>query len=292
MPIRIDVALGDTVESSSATGTGSSSSIITDAERRTFSVDNDRLKDSLAVFMGKKPNDVFVRSPTPWNDLYETYNWPQTERNTIVRSVQVLEVRIESETIRQRIINSGSRPAPFPISFSRTVTNTVTSKWSNSQSISFGLKAEIKFGKVFQVGIGASIEWRNTWGSEETVTESVTVATGAGVSMILDPGECAVIDATFKSTEGIVRVEYESSLSGNVAMNYHPRYRGHHFFTSPTAAVMSRNDIANRHITTQTFGTKLHKEVILEVKDDETSETLRSFRSDLPLVADGPIILA
>lgn len=94
MTIQIDIRIQDSIENSVINGSGISSGIITDVERRSFNLEDAQLKRASGLLVGREPTDVFLRSPTPWNDLFITYNWQQTLRNTLVRTARFLGLNV------------------------------------------------------------------------------------------------------------------------------------------------------------------------------------------------------
>jgi len=92
--------LGITVQIKPAAGgngalvtvSGSVQHVITDQERACFGLDDAALKDAIEKYFGKGPEDAFLKGPTPWDDLYRTYQWPQVETVLVAQSAQLLEV--------------------------------------------------------------------------------------------------------------------------------------------------------------------------------------------------------
>ncbi|XP_063366361.1 spherulin-2A-like, partial [Cydia amplana] len=54
-----------------------------------FNITSSNLKAAVRAHAGGTPLDVFLKSPTPWGDLYKTYNWPEVKRNTKVKRVKI-----------------------------------------------------------------------------------------------------------------------------------------------------------------------------------------------------------
>jgi len=73
---EIQIQLGEHGTKSAVSASGSSSRVIIDAHRTTFGLDdNALLKKGVELYHGEWPTDAYLRSPTPWDDLYKTYNW-------------------------------------------------------------------------------------------------------------------------------------------------------------------------------------------------------------------------
>lgn len=91
---EIQIQLGEDGTKSAVSASGSSSRVIIDADRTTFGLDDNALNKGVELYHGEWPTDAYLRSPTPWDDLYKTYNWPQVE---VV--LKVIDIRITEFTI-------------------------------------------------------------------------------------------------------------------------------------------------------------------------------------------------
>src|SRR5947207_10532693 len=74
--ITVSIVAGADAAHSSVNATGSVQHVITDKEVTTFGIQDSPLKNAVGKYFGKNPNDAYLHSPTPWNDLYKTYGWP------------------------------------------------------------------------------------------------------------------------------------------------------------------------------------------------------------------------
>ena len=73
LTMNIEIHAGKDKASSSVKVTGTVQHVITDEERQSFKLEDAQLKDAVKKYFGKRPNDAFLHSPTPWDDLYKTY---------------------------------------------------------------------------------------------------------------------------------------------------------------------------------------------------------------------------
>lgn len=69
------------ITKSTATCSGSAHHAITPREQNAFGLDSDTVKNGVKKTMGKRPDDIYLTSPTPWNDLFKTYKWTQVTTN-------------------------------------------------------------------------------------------------------------------------------------------------------------------------------------------------------------------
>ncbi len=283
MSISVRIVAGNNLQDSSAMAQGSLVHVITDAERRTFRIGTDNeLRNAAGVVQRRTPNDAFVRSPTPWGDLFITYNWQQTETFLRPVSARILEISSEPTILAtQRFVNNSSVAATFEAGISQEVSNTSESNWSNSNTVSF--QQSIEYGISF-LGTGVTGEttlgYDRTWGVGGSESISVTVGSSSGVSVLLQPGEA--VRSILRATRGAmrIRVTYEANLRGNAALNYNPTHNGHHFWRQPIAPVINAAGSNNLVQITEDIriGYYSHGEVILE--DDHGNR--KSFENTSP----------
>lgn len=231
--INISVSAGTSKEASSVQASGSVQHIITDDERNTFGLQDADLKAAVNSYFGNTPNDAYLHSPTPWNDLYNTYGWPQVQTILQVVSAEILEVTSTPAVVAQNTFkNNSNLPGTFTVGVSTSVTDTVENNWSSTYT--FGVSQTIKYGISF-LGSGGggetSLSFEAAFGEGGSKSTSVTVGSEQSVSVVLQPGES--VDAVLTASKGTmkVRVTYKVSLTGNTAVNYNPTFKDHHFWS-------------------------------------------------------------
>ncbi|MBC7556561.1 MAG: follicular epithelium yolk protein subunit, partial [Chryseobacterium sp.] len=75
-------------------------------------------------YFGKAPNDAYLHSDTPWDDLYKSYNWPQIQVNLVVLSAIILEITSEPQIVNtQNFSNNSSVKGNFNVAISQQVSN-------------------------------------------------------------------------------------------------------------------------------------------------------------------------
>jgi post-segregation antitoxin (ccd killing protein) len=245
---NIKIVAGLDAKSSSVVATGYSSEVITDDERKKFGIEDSALKKAVDAYFGKKPKDAYVKSKTPWGDLYKKYSWTEVHRVTRVHSAKILEVSSEPSILAKKTFRNTSNVAgTFNASISQEMTNTTESNWSmeNSISVSQSFSYDVSF-----LGTGGGgetgFEYTHTWGQGGSESQSVTVGTAQGVSVYLEPGE--EVSSHLNVSKGTMKVEvvYEVYLTGTTAINYNPKYKGHHFWDLGIAGVMQSGGINNK----------------------------------------------
>ena len=226
--------------------------MITDSERQLFGITDAPLKNAVGRYFGKNPNDAYVRSPTPWNDLYKTYGWDQVTTVLTVTSATITGVTSQPSIVAQKsLINNSPYNANFNAAIQDSVTNTVDTTWS--QTFGFNFEQTFKY-EVGFLGTGGGGETKfgfsAQFGSGGSQSTAVQVGSSSSVGVQLGPNQA--VEAILTATRSVLkaRITYTASLTGLTAINYNPTYRDHHFWALPIDAIMRAGGLLNtRQIT-------------------------------------------
>ncbi|MGQ0604469.1 MAG: ETX/MTX2 family pore-forming toxin [Anaerolineales bacterium] len=285
MGISISIVAGQDKSASSVDASGSVQHVIEKKERTTFKLGDKQLKNAVKAYFGKSPSDAYLCSPTPWNDLYKRYRWPQVQVVLVVQSAEILGITSEPVIVKtQEFVNRSSRKATFTVSISESVNNTTSSNWSTGGTLSIGQK--FSYGVKF-LGADAkgetSLSYSRSWGVGGQESKSITVGSTSGLSVELGPGEAVL--AELSASRGVmkVRIRYNAYLSGSTALNYYPKYKGHHFFHLGISGVMSKGGISNSVISTEDIEVGYYSNSKIELKDKKTMALKASY-----MLADAP----
>jgi len=120
MGIDISIKAGSDAATSSVSASGSEQHIITDKERTTFGIQDEGLKDAVDKYFGKRPNDAYLHSPTPWDDLYKTYGWPEVQTVLVVQSATIREITSEPVIVATGLLPTAAAKKPLSMPAFRT----------------------------------------------------------------------------------------------------------------------------------------------------------------------------
>ncbi|XP_045507778.1 spherulin-2A-like [Colias croceus] len=251
---KIDIELSGTFEKNlNLAFSGQEIDVISDTERETFQLTDSNLKKGAELYFGQWPDDIFVKSPTPWGDLYRSYGWRQVSRTLVPKRGRVLSMTTQPQIVMQQIFeNNSSKPASFNVGISQAVQNTMSSSWSKSGDLTVGQEISYDFDIDFvNVGGKTSLEFSSSWGTNSEKSQTITVGSESHMELMLTPGQSVL--AELHATRGSlkVEVEYEASLSGSLAVNYNNLYRDHHFWALDVRTVMAKAGLNNALISKQ-----------------------------------------
>ncbi|XP_031634161.1 spherulin-2A-like [Contarinia nasturtii] len=265
--MEIEMNIGKTIAKSYVSGSGKQCNIITDVERRTFGLGDDQIKDALAGIKGKRPCDVFVRSPTPWNDLYARYGWDQVQRITTISDAKVLDISVVPVLVNESILeNNSSYRGDFGTDLSTTLRNSVSSNWNKSHGIS--VEQKITYGISFMVkGEGqTSFSYSHNWGHGGSESKTCSLGTSGNVKVSLGPGEKVIAQLVASRGRAKVEVDYHSYLTGGVALNYSRGHHGHHFWWEPIDSIMEQLDRENFHTSREIINIEMYSNLRVNLK--------------------------
>lgn len=278
MPIIVKIEAGATQAESRVSATGSVEHIITDKERTTFGIQDAALKTAVEKYFGKKPNDAYVRSPTPWGDLYKTYGWPEVQTVLDVKEARILGLTSQPVIIKKQTFkNNSSKEADFDVSIVDQVSQTTETNWSQTNTIEVSQKFTYQVGFLGTGGGGeTSFTYQHSWGQGGSEGTTVTVGSTQGVKVTLKPGES--VEARLTASRGVlkVRIVYISFLRGSTAVNYNPTYKDHHFWALPIAGVMSAGGLSNARDFTEDIDVGYYANAEIELVDLQ-GKTIRTF---------------
>ncbi len=251
----ITIVAGADMNSSSVEATGEVQEVITDDDRKTFNIEDSSLKSAVEKYFGKKPSDAYVKSNTPWGDLYTKYNWTQVQRVTKVHSAKILEITSTPSILSSKTLSNDSNvTATFNASISETVSNSTASNWSEEDSVSVSQEFSYDVSFLGSGGGGkTSFDYTHTWGQGGSEQLSIDVGSEEGISVTLKPGQSVVAELNASRGKMKIQIVYKVYLTGTVAVNYNPTYKGHHFWDLGISGVMQSGNISNEILVTETI---------------------------------------
>ncbi|XP_022833407.1 spherulin-2A-like isoform X2 [Spodoptera litura] len=274
--IEIDVTASDEAGQQNIIAIGTNEAIISDLEVQTFQLTDENLKNAVKNHFGVKPDDVFVKSPTPWGDLYVLNEWEQVSR--ILRPVEskVLSVDFKPFLVfSQSFNNTSTKPAVFKAHISQNVEDTVSSVWEKYCEIS--ASKDIKYGfdiKAMGVSGNAAFSYNSKWGESVLKFERVTVGSQTGLDIYLNAGQSVIADLV--ATRGIMKIQvnYVASLTGTVAVNYADTFKGHHFWSVDVNRVLQAGGLNRTVWSTELIEFAFYVKSRVDLRDVDTNETL------------------
>ena len=272
--LSVSIVAGLTKDTSSVTASGSVQHVITDKEVKSFGITDSALKNAVGKYFGQNPDDAYLHSATPWNDLYATYGWPQVQTTLRVVSATITSISSNPTIIAtQKFVNNSSIEGTFNVGISQNVTNTTETNWSQSNTIDVSQSISYEVSFLGSGGGGeTSMSYSYAWGQGGSQSESVTVGSSQGVSVDLKPGQAVNAQLTASKGAMNVRIVYEASLSGSTAINYGGKFKDHHFWCLDLPSVMAAAGISNNLTVTEDIQIAFYSNSQVEMTNPDGSK--------------------
>ncbi|XP_048000062.1 uncharacterized protein LOC125237130 [Leguminivora glycinivorella] len=99
--ITISIEPGPTEANTTIKYEGKDLKMLTDKDKTAFNLTQESIKRAVEVYANEKATDVFIKSPTPWGDIYKTYIWREVKREFKIKDIKVVNV-----THKERILSA------------------------------------------------------------------------------------------------------------------------------------------------------------------------------------------
>ncbi|CAB3256079.1 unnamed protein product [Arctia plantaginis] len=268
--IEVDVSKTGNV---TLTHSGIEVNVITDDDIRQFNLKDANLKAAVSKhYKSGKPKNVYLKSPTPWGDLYKTYHWEQVSIVLSIKSVRVKNLTKNPIIVMsQDFENLSTQPVKVNTGISHTIENILTTSWSKNQEFTVSQEISYDVNLIFAKASGTTgFSYTTNWGVSEEKTKTETVGANTGMETELKPGQA--VTAVLSATAGFLEIEviHKMSLRGNLAVNFRNPFKNHHFWGPPILSVLRSGGMATEKTTIETIKFGYHVDASLKVFDKNT----------------------
>lgn len=255
---------------------GANTQVASESDIELFFTDSDNLKQAVTTHYGKKPKNIYYKSPTPWGDLYKTQKWEEITKITTFESY-----RLKSASKRPVVVltqdfeNHSNKTIKVNTGISHTLENTLTTSWTKSKELEVSQELEYDINVYFSKVSGTTgFSYTSTWGQGEEKSETVTIGSTSAVETELQPGQA--VTAVLSVNTGLLEIEvfYKTSLRGNLAVNFKRAHEGHHFWGPQVKDVMKSAGIENNKSTVEYIKIGYNIDAKLKVFDKITGKPL------------------
>ncbi|CAG4960690.1 unnamed protein product [Parnassius apollo] len=267
--ISLDINVGINDDDVTITYSGFEVDIIGHREIELFNIGNANIREAVKRHYHWSPSNVYLKSPTPWGDLFRKYNWEQVSRILTVKSARLKTIAMKPVIVLSHDFdNVSNKTIKVNTGISQTVENTISTSWTKSKETTVSQKIEYDVNVMFAKVMGTTgFSYTTSWGESEERSETITIGTTSGVETELQPGQAAT--AVLSANKGALEVEvvYLAKLRGNVAVNFKIPYKGHHFWGPSIDSVMKSGGLENEVIIKETIKLGFYTDASLKVYD-------------------------
>lgn len=213
---------------------------LTDFEIQRFNITDDNLKNAATKYLGRRPDNIFIRNPTPNSDIFKKYKWKEVSRIIKIANVKMIKRKERSVNIlTHNIINNSSKEKVLDTDILQRVKNKVKTTWINGN---FDAYHDIK--GHFKVNFkDSTVEFNLRWGEDVFKENSVEIGTKNGGRVKLKPGASVTSKLIASRVQVRLQIDYEVRLGGVVVTTFRRKYGKHYFWSIPTENVLLYGDI-------------------------------------------------
>nr|XP_021195732.2 uncharacterized protein LOC110380165 [Helicoverpa armigera] len=259
---------------------GNHDKVVTDEELKLFNITYPRLNKGLRVELGKVPNDVFLKNPTPYGDLFEKFHWEPMKRRLTVKKTKILDIITEDVVLgSHEYINKATTSIKSKRTMNTTVINQFSSTWSKT-----GLPdSEIltNYTMIFDYGNHTYV---NKWRNESTKAAKMTIGVTKEGLITIKPKTTVVTKLIASKTIVLVELLYEAKLVGSIIANYAEVYGKYHFWAPSVKSIMKAGNMTNEVLTTEILEIRCFTNPRLQVYDKLTGKIVEPPKVKRPLM--------
>ncbi|XP_063543373.1 spherulin-2A-like [Cydia strobilella] len=270
--ISIDIRTDSGINNVSISYDGSDSQVVNALDIDRFNLRSQSFKEAVKTHFGEKPSNIYFKSPTPWGDLYKTYNWEQVTRVIAVKFARVRDVTVKPVVVLSHDFeNSSNKTIKVNTGISQTIEHTVSTSWSKNQEVSISQEVQYDLNVLVAKLSGTTgLTYTSTLGKSEDKSESVTVGATSAVETELAPGQAVTAVLSAKRSHFEIEVVYKTTLRGKLAVNFKRRHNGHHFWGPSITKVFKSGGLKNEITETEHIKVGFYSEASLKVFDKTT----------------------
>ncbi|CAG5057682.1 unnamed protein product [Parnassius apollo] len=240
-------------------------------EVKLFNITDDNLRRGLKIELGKVPDNIFMKDPTPYSNLYQKYRWKQIERNLQVKNAEVVDVLNVNTIIKtHEHINNTTNTIQSKVSIFETIENTISSFWSEE-----GLPEDEIFFDIDYNFNGRAVSYHNRWRKDNLQNASQSFGVSKDGFINIQSGQRVTTRLKGTKTILLIKINYVASLVGNLVVNYAHVYGKYHFWAPNVNDIMKAAGIINEIITTELIEVRCYNDPVLEIFDSSTEKPMR-----------------
>lgn len=260
--IEINISTSNYLNRTMITYKGSDIKHVTDKEILLFNITKDNLSRGVKKEFGKYPDEIYLKDPTYYGDVFKKHKWPEVRRTLSVKNITIVEF-IKKGVVLNRIdhINNSTDIIRSKIEFSEPVTNTITAIWNKrglpEDDIKFEVNIDFGYAKVKH-----EANWRDPG---VAAFDLYTRKTEAFVD--IPSGQSIVAKLLTEKIILLIEVEMHAHLKGNILVNYARKYGSQYQWSPKIENIMKAAKLYNGLTTTLLIEVRYYTNGRIEVID-------------------------
>ncbi|KAF9415237.1 hypothetical protein HW555_007113 [Spodoptera exigua] len=257
-----------------ASYTGSDHKLVTDEDLKLFNVTMAELNRGMRVELGKVPDAIFIRNPTPYGDLFTKFKWEQMKRKLTVVKTKIIDIVNQDIVLdTHEHINNTTNIVTAKRSMFKVMDNSISSTWSKTGLP--GDNAHTTFILNFEDGKAEIVkQWRN----ESTMNFKIPVGITEKGLITIAPEQTAVTKLIVSRTIILIEIIYKAELSGSLIGNYAELYGKYHYWAPAVKKILKAAKVKNEIFTREVVELRCFTRPRLAVYDKKTGGEVETRR--------------
>lgn len=259
--IKIDIKTDSYYEDVRIKFSGYDSKLVTDKEIALFNITKNNLLKGVRVELGRYPENIFLKDPTPYKNLFKRFKWQEVRRHLKITKTKVLQIVNENAVVNvHEHINTASHSINYTGDVFQRVENTILSLWSK-----YGLPEDDIFYDIEVKFHNKIHKYENKWRNDSVKTVNSDFGLKKEGFIEIMPDQTILSNLTGLKTIILIEVEYTAKLTGSIIADYEALYGKYHFYAPTIAKIMTAANLFNEVKTTEWIEIRCYTEPYLRI---------------------------
>lgn len=267
--IKINVKADSKITDCFINFTGYDIKTVTDTEISVFNLTKANLNRGIRVELGKIPKAVYLKDPTPFDNLFEEFKWQESQRKMTVKEAFIVDVINEPILLTtNRIINYLEKPIKRNISIYTTVENMAQSVWSKT-----GYRNEtVEFTVNITFNNMDNFIYTGLWRNQGVYSQKTKFGISKPGFLFINPNQTVELKLFCVKSVLVFNVTYTAKMEGLLIADYDELYGKYHFYSPSIEKIMKAAKIDNYIETTELIEVRFYDKPRMEMKLVNSSE--------------------
>ncbi|XP_050358155.1 uncharacterized protein LOC126778539 [Nymphalis io] len=267
--ININIKVASSKGGTAVSFNGTDMKLVSEKEVKIYNITDYNLNKGLRIELGKAPDNIFLKDPTTYGNLYSNYKWKEIHRKLYIKSAKIIDIVNEKVELKSRnYINNTTRKAKIKVNLHEPVETIISSFWDKD-----GFHDDIYYNIIVD-HYKTKLNFTNKW-MDNNFKSKKSIFGMSNVGFInIAPGNTVTTKLTAKRTVILLKVKYTSSLIGNLVINYARVYGKYHFYAPNISNIMKAAKLNNEIIITEAIEIKSYTDPVLDVIDNSTGKQM------------------
>lgn len=261
--LKINITVGSFRNNVKIQTFGSDMKVVTDKDIKMFNITDYNLNRGFHVELGKAPDNLFLKDPTYYDDLFQFYEWEPVKRKLFVKKIKILEPVFEDvELKRQSFINNSSTTVRSNVSIFQNVETVVRSSWEKK-----GILDEDIYYNITVYLHNNYFGYIKKWRDSKIMSKNLPIGIAEEGFIETKPGQIVTTKLSAHKTVVLIEITYAAVLTGSIIGDYQNLYGKYHFYAPAVIDIMRAANLTNEFLTKELLEIRCYTSPKLDLVD-------------------------